>query len=596
MSLPYWVLTLGLVFWGACVGVWPLAVLMAGGIWLAKLVDRKVAFSTSEVSRALDVCWLLVFGGLLLTYSREPVGSVVRSFGRWLPLVFFPALMVQVWSESRLLPMAALLPLPWWRRRDHGGARIDVAGPFLVFCLLSASVASGGVGWFYPGLMVVAGLALWVSRVPGYSKIRAGVFLGGVMLGGWFVGLGLSGLQSWFESSVLTWVTQWRRDDSAYRSTRTSIGASGDVGGSGRVVLTVRSEHEGKVPLRLRSAVFSVWSDGSWYAPSSNFEKVEGNGGDWTLDPNRGMAGAVRIEMRTEATGGLLAIPGDAHVIGDCPAESVERTRLGVVRVGGGAGMLPYRVDFGPGTAWEMEPTEESQEIKATERPVIEAVALELGLRGRSAREAADRIAAHFEDHFRYTTELKPSSREDPRVRTPLGRFLLLDREGHCEYFATAAVLLLRTAGIPARYVTGFLVNPQEQEGGVYWVRARHAHAWVRIWMEGRWQDFDPTPPTLADALPKVSRWDRWWSGMWFSLTRWWYLGEKRWLREAYWLVLPLLALTIWRFRRLRVARPDRGGGAGDDLLRRWPGWDSEWFEIEATLAERGWSRGARAR
>jgi transglutaminase-like putative cysteine protease len=42
---------------------------------------------------------------------------------------------------------------------------------------------------------------------------------------------------------------------------------------------------------------------------------------------------------------------------------------------------------------------------------------------------------------------------------TPLARFLLRTRSGHCEYFATATVLLLRQLGIPARYAVGYAVH-----------------------------------------------------------------------------------------------------------------------------------------
>lgn len=592
MSLPSWILAIGLVFWGIAIEAWPLAV---PGVFLLvapRFTGRRFAVTPVEFSRALDVCWLLVFGGVLLTYSREPVGSVLRSFTQWLPVVFFPAILVQVWSERERIPMAAILPLPWWRRRSHGEAVLDLAGPYLVFCLLSASVAGGGRPWFFLGLAGVAGVALWRTRARGFRVGMAAAFLTVAMLGGWFVSLGLSGLQSWFENRFLTWVTQWRRDEGVFRAARTAIGSTGSVGGSGQVILTVRSEGEGRVPPRLRLAVFSAWSDGTWYAPSSGFEKLEGTGGEWALGNRNGISGAARVEMRTDATGGLLAVPGGARVIGECPADALERTPMGAIRGTYAAAMLPYRVDYGAEANWEVEPTaEEGREIRVGERVAIEAVSAELGLSGLPAAEVVDRVGRHFANRFRYTTELKPSTSQDPRATTPLGRFLLSDREGHCEYFATAGVLLLRSAGIPARYVTGFLVNPLDRVNGVHWVRAKDAHAWVRYWADGVWRDFDPTPSATFDAVPTLSRWDRFWNDLRYSIVRWWWLGEKRWLREAYWLVVPLLVLMIWRFRRLRAIREPRSLPVGDGVARVWPGLDSEWFVVEAGLSKRGWSR-----
>ena len=595
MSLPWWILASGLGFWGLAVGAWPLAVVSAALMLGPRLVARRMAFGAVEFARVMDFCWLLVFGGLLLTYSRESVGSVLRSFAQWLPLVFLPAVASQTWSEAGRVPMAALLPLPWWRRRDHGSATLDVTGPYLVFCLLSASVAGGGRAWFFAGMLGVASMALWVNRARGAPAWLAALFLLAASTGGWFVSVGLGGLQGWFENRFLNWVTQWRRDDGAFRVARTAIGSTGWVGGSGQVVATLRNEGEARVPSRLRMAVFTTWSEGTWYAPSSPFEKLDGSAGEWTLDDRRGLTGSSRIELRTDVTGGLLAFPGGTRTIGDCPADGMEKTPMGAVRAAFTGSMLPYRVDFGPDAGWEAEPGEdESHEVRQTDRGAIEIVAAELGLAGRSAGEMAERIAAHFGRHFRYTTDLKPSRSKDPRATTPLGRFLLSDREGHCEYFATAAVLLFRTAGVPARYVTGFLVNPTDREGGVYWVRSRHAHAWVRVWMDGKWQDFDPTPSAVFGEVTRVDPWERFWTGLWFSVSRWWWLGEKRWLREAYWLVVPLLVLTAWRFRRIRAAAGARGR-AGQPFGREcWPGWDSEWYQVEAGLAGQGWSRGAR--
>ena len=65
---------------------------------------------------------------------------------------------------------------------------------------------------------------------------------------------------------------------------------------------------------------------------------------------------------------------------------------------------------------------------------------------------------------------------------TPLSRFLLKTRAGHCEYFATATVLLLRELGIPARYAVGYAVHETSRQR---LRRAlRDAHAWCLVWNE----------------------------------------------------------------------------------------------------------------
>lgn len=91
---------------------------------------------------------------------------------------------------------------------------------------------------------------------------------------------------------------------------------------------------------------------------------------------------------------------------------------------------------------------------------------------------------------FRYTLD-QPSV---PFDRDPIEHFLFETRAGHCEYFASAAVLLLQAMDIPARLVTGYSgceLNPEHQH---YEVLDRHAHAWGEAWIGGQWVTFDPTP------------------------------------------------------------------------------------------------------
>jgi len=124
-------------------------------------------------------------------------------------------------------------------------------------------------------------------------------------------------------------------------------------------------------------------------------------------------------------------------------------------------------------------------------------------------REFHDVIARTFSSHLAttptlsYTTDLR-------RIRKdvdPVEDFLYYTRAGHCERFATALVLMLRSQGIPAVLVLGFKGCEPTNEPGKYVVRQSHAHAWVealiedfqpRPWWDvsrsSRWRSLDPTP------------------------------------------------------------------------------------------------------
>lgn len=84
--------------------------------------------------------------------------------------------------------------------------------------------------------------------------------------------------------------------------------------------------------------------------------------------------------------------------------------------------------------------------------------------------------------------------------RVPAGRdfcgwFLSEAREGYCVHYATSCAALLRALGVPARYVTGYYC--QAQAGATVSVTNLQAHAWVEVWLDGRWLPVEPTP---ADA------------------------------------------------------------------------------------------------
>jgi protein-glutamine gamma-glutamyltransferase len=104
---------------------------------------------------------------------------------------------------------------------------------------------------------------------------------------------------------------------------------------------------------------------------------------------------------------------------------------------------------------------------------------------------------------YGYTLEL-PKTEE----RDPLTDFLFTRKEGHCEYFASAMTVMLRTLGIPSRLVTGFqsgIYNPLTE---LYVIRASDAHSWVEAYLPRRgWTTFDPTPPD--PGLRRASLWDK---------------------------------------------------------------------------------------
>jgi protein-glutamine gamma-glutamyltransferase len=133
----------------------------------------------------------------------------------------------------------------------------------------------------------------------------------------------------------------------------------------------------------------------------------------------------------------------------------------------------------------------------------------------RSARTNYDKALAiqnYLKTELHYTLNLKTAGAD------PLAEFLFETKEGHCEYFATAMVMMLRSIGIPARLINGFQMGEYNSLNDLYTVRESDAHSWVEVFFlhhesaegltlnaagqmpltnlrdKGIWIEFDPTP------------------------------------------------------------------------------------------------------
>jgi transglutaminase-like putative cysteine protease len=79
-------------------------------------------------------------------------------------------------------------------------------------------------------------------------------------------------------------------------------------------------------------------------------------------------------------------------------------------------------------------------------------------------------------------------------------------KKGYCEHYATLMTVLLRSHGIPARFVEGFLPGSLDQRTGVEQVYNSNAHAWVEVYFPGHgWYMFDPTGNNLDQTVPLPS-------------------------------------------------------------------------------------------
>ena len=193
-----------------------------------------------------------------------------------------------------------------------------------------------------------------------------------------------------------------------------------------------------------------------------------------------------------------------------------------------------------------------------------EAQRLASEIRARAGRRApqhefAEAVRAELSRRYRY---LSPGA--DGGART-LEQFFA-GTPGHCEYFATALCVMLRSEGVPCRLVTGY--RSDEWDDGMLTVRALHAHAWAEVLdPTGGWYTVDPSPAVSAAAVASsrgiFPRLRRWAEGLWARVTG---FDEKTranmvmWLstlpRRLLWPAVGTLALGIVVLVRRRRREP----------------------------------------
>lgn len=146
--------------------------------------------------------------------------------------------------------------------------------------------------------------------------------------------------------------------------------------------------------------------------------------------------------------------------------------------------------------------TQVPKSMEAELRSLAEPILKDLPKTDTEAQARA--LESHFLDPQIYAYTLT-QTQIDPNI-DPVLDFLRNRKEGHCEYYASALALMLRSVGIPSRLVNGFKGGDWNAIGQVMYVREKHAHAWVEAWVssgpdeEPRWITLDATPGNERQA------------------------------------------------------------------------------------------------
>lgn len=644
MKTPPLLLLATLLFWG-----WQSHLMIFGavaGVLLesARWVKYRWDLEDTDFNRIWSFCVLMavamaayVFtnndeGGGMSGLFQGPAGLrnasisttlATTSVFRWLPLIILPFVLAQVFNIRSSVPLTAVsLVLRLRRRRGDGswvGRYVDVSYAYFILCVFAAGIHSNQgsytflLGYFF-GQGVLILWALWMMRSQRYGPV---VWITGLMVVILFGCLGLFGILQMekvvqnLDARLMQRFFHSRTDPS---QAATAIGQIGELKLSPRIVIRLEPGQVGVAPPYLREASYRAYTpfNQAWLARGSitNFVPLhpQPDNNSWVLLSDKKPRNTVNIACYLEGRAedgvlrtGVLPLPTGVCQLENLPAMTTTlQTNGGGVVLATGPGLLIFNASYGPGETIDSPPDVSSNQfndlqVPTNEIPAVDQVIAQMNI-PKSAGDSEKRLAVQsfFAQNFKYSTWQRADVRK-AGAATALTHFLTTSRSGHCEYFATATVLVLRKLGIPARYAVGYSVH--EASGSGYVVRERDAHAWCLVWNRHTrvWDDLDTTPPSwlgieskntsLMDALSDI----RSWLVFQFEKLRW----QQAHLRQyILWTFVPVMAVLVYYiiFQRRTKSRSD-ARKRDQEGATIWPGHDSAFYQLEEALAVRGLPR-----
>jgi hypothetical protein len=417
---------------------------------------------------------------------------------------------------------------------------LTVVASFNSLAVITPLLATPGAAAF--AYLLLAKRVRWGQMFSWRLALSA---LAGVLIAAAFY-FELPRLQQQVEATTMKWVMGGTGSANPF-GTQSQLGDLQRLQLSRRVVLRVWTTR----PQKLRARVFGRFDGRTWQAMvpvgTSLRAALGGSPGTWLNDvPGnsflfpRGEGGLSTAATPTRivqsvATPGVLATPANKLLV-RVPLPSLRADTLDNLILPLTSQVPIFGVVNLPGAEdTEAGPPDSREDYLAVPRdldPRWPALAMQLANSTPSTEERVTRTIDYVKHAAKYSLEVG-----EFRTRQPISEFFFEKKRGYCQYFATAAALLLRLEGIPARYVTGYVVQEFNPPGGYYVVRDADAHAWVEVLVKGKgWVEADPTPEAEfaarreANSSGRLAEYGEWLAAL--AAETWVLLGQGDW-RDA---------------------------------------------------------------
>lgn len=525
-SPPRLLIGVALLFWGFMTDRPVLGLSLALVIEAAHWTKLRWDFEEQAFIKAWQISALLIAATMvLILVDGGRYVAVPRLLG-WLPLLLAPVQFTQSYGLKDRMPLTTFSFFA--RRRmlrnlelglPFQPIEVNFGGIYVATAIVGSSLGDQADTWWF--LVGLVGLTGWAALASGrrmwLTILFPLAFAGGLAIAGQ---MGLRAL-----TTYLTKGSDGDGEENTMSHYRTAIGSRGEIKLSTEILWRMKTV-QGGTPLLLHTAIFNQYDKASWIyrippeklGTNTDFNSLkafEAPGGKphFVTHPNAGVEAFAeslpRISLRGAAKlNSAIPVPGGITALTGFDLDGVERNAIGTVRVFPTSPIIEGVMIWSPDSSPDNPPWTDSWggknpympdlRVPSDEMEAVRTVVRELDLKALPLEQKLEVLKRWFATDFRYTRYLSYDSNKlgGNAIISPLSYFLTKERAGHCEYFATATTLILREAGVPARYAIGFAAMEYDRGRQETVIRGIHGHAWCRVWDETRriWIDFDTTP------------------------------------------------------------------------------------------------------
>lgn len=551
---PFGLTLVSLLVWGWQTELMLYAIVMGIVLELPYFIKWRIDFSDKDINQLADLSGLLFFIAIIYIFINYEFQGIYKVL-ELLPFALIILMLAQNYGIQNSIKTSALF-ISVRRLGDNADSnilyRINIGLPYVFLCLISASSGNRYNHAFFFACSLIIAWTLWHLRSKHYSFIRWLTPIIVVIGTSFIAQQGLQELQNKTESFFLDLFEQYGFRSQDTERTSTSIGSLGRLKLSDRVIFRVKSDKELSTPLYFHETSYSNYNFATWRNPKVEFDIVQKTPAknEWRLNKLLADTNQLDVALFLQNRSSIIPVPDNLNTLSGKDLIQVETSIYGSTRIEAREGWISYRLGTANKNFAEPAPSEDDLSIPLHYQNDFKQVATELDLYNKTPEDVINTVARYFKDNFYYSIT---QNQRYPKGQY-LTKFLFKDKKGHCEYFATATALLLREAGIPTRYTIGYSVQEYSAWQKMYLVRARHAHSWLKYYMNGEWHNMDTTPSvwapmeaedsTLLEPLIDLFSWLR------YKITGSDIDSESE-TTSTDWMIgllLPLMAYLGWRF------------------------------------------------